>query len=305
VVGAVTDAIDTAHTVVGALGERFTYYRLPPNDGADIRKDLAERALSNGNMLTQMRRELAEAVAGLFGSVEIPARPPIPEGADRERLIALASLVARCRSAVERDYKTREIELVYSPESPARIAQALARLSAGLRVIGADDGRRWEVIRHVGLSSMPKTRRAVLDHLAASTERLTTATIAARVRLPTQTTRRCLEDLTAHNVANRYPGGKGKHDHWSLTDDARAEYELAVTVPGMSEGVYSEDSPKNHTDIPSDDIPGTVELPSEDDGPRHCWSCGAELLEELDDQCEHCAWLRCHCGACGCTEVTV
>jgi hypothetical protein len=69
-----------------------------------------------------MRRELSEAAAGLFAQLERGEHELTAD--DREELIRLAVLVARCRSAVERDTHSREIELVPEPEAPARLVKS-------------------------------------------------------------------------------------------------------------------------------------------------------------------------------------
>jgi hypothetical protein len=89
-----------------------------------------------------MRRELAEAVAGLFAGLELAEPPPLSP-ADVVRLVDLAELVARARSPAVRDSYSREIELVPDSEAPGRIVGALARTLSGLRLIGVDEREAW------------------------------------------------------------------------------------------------------------------------------------------------------------------
>ena len=102
---------------------------------------------------------------------------------------------------------------------------------AGL--LGLDRAGAWEVVRRVGMDSVPKLRRAVLDHLATCQVAATTTDVAEAVEHPRQTTRRSLEDLAAHQVVIRTPGGPGKADRWALSTQTR--HWLDATVPALSE----------------------------------------------------------------------
>src|SRR5205085_12027155 len=138
---------------------------------------------------------LRDAVTGFFAGLELSEDPPELDDADVERLVALANLVSRARSAVERDGYSREVELVPDAEAPGRLVGVLARMLDALRVIGAPDP--WSLVVKVGLDSMPAQRRTVLEH-ALTVEAATTKTAATMLGLPTVTVRRVLEDLTAH-----------------------------------------------------------------------------------------------------------
>ena len=91
-----------------------------------------------------MRAELGAAVVSLFAHQDTA---PEPVERDAERLVSLAALVVRCRSAVERDGYTREVELIPESEAPTRLVVVLDRLLAGLRSLGVDAETAWRVIR--------------------------------------------------------------------------------------------------------------------------------------------------------------
>jgi hypothetical protein len=228
-----TPTIDRHHAVMGAMGERFVLFRPIEVDGSEQ----ARRALAHAGHEREMRDELAAAVAGLFED-DLPEPRQLTEE-ERERLVALSSLVVRCRSAVERDSYSREVELVPGSEAPTRLIVVLDRLLAGLDVIGVERELAWSVVAKAALDSMPALRRAVLDQLYASGEPLSTPKVAEAVRHPTQTTRRALEDLTAHGIAVRVSRGDGGRaaDTWALTDLARGLYRTCV--PETSEGTGS------------------------------------------------------------------
>ena len=224
-----TQTIDRHHAVMGAMGERFVLYRMPPTNP----DEQSRRALANAGHESAMRAELSAAVAGLFVG-GLPCQAPALTDPDKDRLITLATLAVRCRSAVERDNYSREIELVPDAESPARLVKVLARLHAGLHAIGADSATVWRVVTKAALDSVPALRLAAIAYLHSQGAEQTTTAVAVAVGHPTQTTRRALEDLAAHRVLNRTSNGKGKADTWTLADWTAQRYAGALTVPETS-----------------------------------------------------------------------
>ncbi len=82
--------------------------------------------------------------------------------------------------------------------------------------------------------SIPKLRRAVLEHLYAVDTPQRTNEVAEAVSHPSRTTLRALQDLDAHGVIRREVGGEGRADHWQIADWARRAYVRAMTVPTSS-----------------------------------------------------------------------
>jgi hypothetical protein len=209
-----TPVIDQHHAVMAALGERFALYRMSVAESD--RQAMA--SLAHHGHEVKMRAELRAAVAGLFDTLDA-SDPPGLSQADRERLVAMATLVVRCRSAVIRDGYSREVELVPEAEAPGRLVGVLARLLDGARIIGATDEDAWRVVEKTALDSMPAQRLAALRLLLGGAA--DTTAIAAALDLPTTTTRRTLEDLTAHHLVKRHSQGKGHADTWELTEWTR------------------------------------------------------------------------------------
>jgi hypothetical protein len=227
-----TGVIDSHHAVIAAMGERFVFFRLPKLDATRQ----AEEALKHADQDSTMRRELRRAVAGFFeGLGSLPKRHPQLTEPERHRLIALAELAVRCRSAVERDSFTREVQSVPDAELPARLVKVLAQLLAGLKLIGVNRARAWHIIVKVALDSMPAIRRKVFNKLRG-TESATIESLG--LQCPDVTVRRALEDLRAHGVVDRSGAGHQKSDRWSLSLWARRQYETAT-------GSFSEMSGKN------------------------------------------------------------
>lgn len=234
-IAACTPTIDRHHAVIGALGERFLLYRLPEIN----EDDQAKRALGVAGRENEMRAELQAAVAAVFnaGLLSVPAATD----AEDERLIALATFVARCRSAVERDGHSREIEVAVA-EAPGRLVKVLGRFRAGLLAIGVAPEDAWRVTRSAALGCVPALRLAVVRALYAERE-LTLEAVSDCVRHPRQTTRRAVEDLRIHRITES--SRTGKADAWRLSDWARERYEACF--PEVSDApVSSAAQPKRH-----------------------------------------------------------
>lgn len=223
-VGGCTPTIDRHHAVMGAMGERFTLYRLP-----DVDSDIQARdALRHAGRERAMRKELAEASRLVVADLQTP-RPRTKEETDA--LIMLATLVVRARSAVERDNYSREIELVPGAEAPTRLVIVLARLLDGLDAIGCPRDQALRVVTKTGYDSIPALRLRVLRVLREHGQKDTTE-IAGHVLHPSTTTRRALEDLTAHGLVEMTRQGEGKPHLWELTGFTS---ERLTSVPEMSE----------------------------------------------------------------------
>jgi hypothetical protein len=102
-----TSVIDSHYAVIGAMGDRFLLSRLAP-----VKEGQFGQALKHmGAATTQMRKELAEAVARLFAGRRAEHRPISQD--EIARIDQIIMLVVRLRGSVERDRYSREIEAVY------------------------------------------------------------------------------------------------------------------------------------------------------------------------------------------------
>ena len=176
---AVTPTIDRHHAVMGAMGERFA--ALPAPRGrrrrAGARGARARRPRARDARRARRRRRRAVLAAD-------SRRRRATATTRADRLIALATLVVRARSAVERDGYTREIELVPGSEAPTRLVIVLDRLLAGLDAIGLRPRRRV-AHRHARWRSTACRRSAwrVLER-SSRVEKLDTNELATIVRHP-------------------------------------------------------------------------------------------------------------------------
>lgn len=217
-----TDAIDSHHTVMAAMGHRFLFYRLPESTKTD-RQAQARIALKARGREGAIRDELSACVRDFFASIKIPQTlPELPES-DEDFLVTLADFTTQCRSAVERDGYRREIELIHGAELPARLVKALAHLHEGFRVIGVSASRARQLLAKIALDSIPKVRLLLIEKLAAARVDMLTKDLASSIGYPTTTTLRALEDLMAQHVVER-SGGKSNAHLWRIKDEIRTDY---------------------------------------------------------------------------------
>ena len=230
--GGATAAIDSAYAVMGALGERFLFYRL----GEGGEQERGRLALAHVGREPKMRAELATAVQSLFDKFTPPNHPPKLSPSEQERLNSLATFTTRCRSAVERDAysASREIINVLGVESPSRVVKQLAMLMGGLEAVGVTRRRSWELITKMGLDSMPSIRSLVVQALV-SERTATTSRIAELTRYPTNTVRRTLQDLACYSIVTGESQSKGNPDLWTVTDWTDTTYR-AATSPTNRDG---------------------------------------------------------------------
>ena len=209
-----------------------------------------------------MRAEIAEAVAGLLANLDYEHASAGDSKAWLELLTNLSTLVARSRSPVVWDRKGEAIELVGDPEAPGRLVKMLDRLRVGLSLLGLDDDEVAKVLVKVGLDSIPKGRRQVLDAVQSG-GRQKAKDVALRCGLPTNTVRRRLDELAAHGIVSRSVGSDGEDgraDHWEVSVWAAA---LAQKInPEMSSRVHrasvGDEEVKVDGDTYSHDVSGTV-----------------------------------------------
>jgi len=227
-VGGVTPTIDRHHGVMASLGERFLLLRMPAVDESEQ----ARFAFAHAGREKEMRAELGEAVQSLFKAATLAGAVEL-DSEQVERLIALASFTARCRSAVERDSHSREIELIPAPEAPTRLIVVLRQFLTGLVAIGLDIEEAWTVATRAGLDSIPAIRLSVIQTLIAGGT-VSTTEVAIRTGYPTNTASRALEDLAAHKIVLKENQGQGKANLWALSNWAQDKLAM-LHVDGADE----------------------------------------------------------------------
>ncbi|MFE3443173.1 hypothetical protein ACFXNW_09080 [Nocardia sp. NPDC059180] len=164
IVGAVTTAWDSAHSVIAAMGDRFVLLRMDSRTPT-VRRAAGRRALSNTGHEVEMRAELAAAVAGVLAGVG-DGTPPVVEDAEQERLLDAADLVTLARTGVERDYQGNVID-AHAPEMATRFAKQLLQVVRGGLAIGLSSVEGVRLAIRCAADSVPPLRLAILRDLAA------------------------------------------------------------------------------------------------------------------------------------------
>jgi Bifunctional DNA primase/polymerase, N-terminal len=219
VVGAVTTAWDTAHSVIATMGDRFVLVRM---DSTKKRAAAGRKAIGNTGDEPQMRRELAAAAGGVIAAMNTEAITITEEETDA--LIAAADLVTLARTAVEYDYRGDVID-AHAPEMPTRFAKQLTQIVRGAVAIGLGRADALRLAIRCARDSMPPLRLAIIDDVADHPH--STATdVRRRIGKPRTTVDRQLQALhmlgvlVCTEVANT---GFGTSWHYSLTREIDPE----------------------------------------------------------------------------------
>jgi hypothetical protein len=226
-IGGCTPTIDRHHAVMGTLGERFLFYRVNVDDP----DDQASRRLGSRRHETDMRRELADAVAGVLAGVDTDA--DIATDPDEDRwLVSLAVWTAKARTPVERDGYSREVVVMPESEGPARIVTQLGAMRDGLAAIGAPLRERWCILHKLAWDAMPAMRREVLQALQQSNRWAKRAELMDVTDIPRAPIERELEDLVLIGLADRQKAGDADNHPWQyrLSSEARRLWPNAAPI---------------------------------------------------------------------------
>src|SRR5262249_29251454 len=131
VIGACTTVWDQAHAVVSIMGDRFILVRSNSSTG---RMAAGMQAVRNTGTEPEMRRELAQAVAGLVSQVKSDCPCDLSDD-ETHRILRAADIVTLARTGVETDYRGNIID-AHAPEMPTRFAKQLAQVVRGGVAIG-------------------------------------------------------------------------------------------------------------------------------------------------------------------------
>lgn len=188
-IAACTTAWDRAHSVIGAMGDRFVVIR---SDSRNGRLSAGRQAMANVGHEKEMREELAAAAGAVIASMEAGAEAPeLPTG-HTDHLLEIANLVTLARTPVERDYKGYVVD-AYAAESPTRFAKQLVQVVRGGLAIGMtmDDAMRLAV--RIARDSIPPLRFAIMVELV--NDLVNAPQIAAEIQKPVTTVRREFQAL--------------------------------------------------------------------------------------------------------------
>jgi hypothetical protein len=161
VIAACTTAWDQAHSVIATMGDRFVLIRSDSHQGR-IASGL--RAARNTGSETQMRKEMADAVAGLVANIDTTKDYALREE-DENILVKAADLVTLARTGVAYDYRGDVID-AHAPEMPTRFVKQLTQIMRGGMAIGMDRLQARRLAIRCARDSMPPLRLTVLRDIA-------------------------------------------------------------------------------------------------------------------------------------------
>lgn len=225
-IGAVTTAWDSAHSVISSMGDRFVLVRVDSSKG---RMTAGRRAIANTGSEVAMRSELAEAVAHVLSAMS--HRTTVVTDAQSERLLLAADLVTLARTGVETDYQGNVIDS-HMPEAPTRFAKQLTQVVRGAASIGmtAEEGMRLAI--RCARDSMPPLRLAIIDDLADHPGSKT-ADVRKRLDKPRSTVDRQIQALHILGVIT-VDEESGAQWHYSLSDSIDPTALVIPKSPTMS-----------------------------------------------------------------------
>jgi hypothetical protein len=232
IVGAVTTAWDTAHTVISAMGDRFVVVRADSGHG---RVPSATKAIRNTGSETSMRSELAQVVGSLISNIN--PKEYIPSDDQISRLIKAADIVTAARTGVERDYRGEVID-AHALEMPTRFAKQLGQLVRGAVAIGIPAEHAMRLAIRCARDSIPPLRCEILLDIAAHPNS-EPHEVHRRIGRPRHTVRRELEALHMLRLLqceeSDETNDKGKVVRtiyeYSLADGFDRDTLLAMTAP--------------------------------------------------------------------------
>lgn len=213
-----TPAIELHSQVLGVLGERFLYLRLPRVDPWKISAAAIEEDDETG-----MRKELQAAMSEFIASIDLDEVPEVPSDV-KLQLQSLAIRTAWLRTAVPRDAYKRDILMRPTDEAPTRIVKQLRQLWRAALLIGHEDP--IDFARRIARdSTTPADRLATVAYIAQAHEASTTQ-IRKHLELPYTTCIRIIEDLVALGVlyvtaeGGKSEGGKQEPNVYQITEPA-------------------------------------------------------------------------------------
>lgn len=235
-----TGAIESHHTVIGEMGQRFIMWRYTTTRGhAENMRALAIRDKR------QMDIDIAEAVCShLNRTIDVVDKGDIPfelEVFEIQWINFASQFICRNRSVVKRDkYKSDIIEYVPPPEGPMRLAQEFKSLFLGMEVAGVDVADAHRALTSMLWGSMQSVRSQAMQCVIGlckekgqpyhknmfSSDEVEAAILKRagvdgyRMTSPA-TIRRTLEDIEYLGVIKRVQGRRGQKVVWVLDEETQ------------------------------------------------------------------------------------
>ncbi len=217
----VTGVIDSHHSVIQKLGERFLYWRIPeiPNDS------VSKIARSMSGNMPEVRKDIQLAVVEFLHQYDILSFPVNMSWQDglADKLDLLLNIITIGRSTVSRNPYTHVIEYRPEREVSGRVSKQLHNLATGIAVINNKvqiDKSIYLIMAKIALDSMHSIRAQVLKYLwdthTYRGAKKSIWTIADSLRFPESTVRMHIEDMVMIGMVHRNMAGN--MNEYSISD---------------------------------------------------------------------------------------
>lgn len=238
---ATTEAIYRVQAEFAELGARGLNYVLPNLDKAS-RKRMAKVAMANARAQdTGGQARLQAMVAEYVRSIvtTMPAEPaPLPDDL-ADFIVDAAEFATAARSIVARDFKG-DVQLVLSPENPARVATQLQAVATILIHMNGGSTAPWikETVGALAVDCVPKQLKEVLRFLAVHPA-VTKAGASQRTGYPPERCESWLDDLCMLKVARKRKVGNAWY--YSMGEDYRQLLLEQMRLERSSENAEGDD----------------------------------------------------------------
>jgi hypothetical protein len=149
------------------------------------------------------------------------------EDLESNRIYHMARFTSAARSAVSRDWRTKDIVDTPETEAPTRLAGAFSQLYLGLEMIGLEAVERWKILSKVAMDSMPLSRLKVIRRLIKGPAK--PSELREDLMICLSSVRFVCEDLEQHGVVERVEKGNrwgNTAGSWQLSQWSKKELRL-------------------------------------------------------------------------------
>jgi hypothetical protein len=207
-----TPNIDSHHSVMGGMGERFVFYRYPVTGYSEAYASLDMSEPKKVREYLQCCFEnYFDSMSGVEKIAEDAAQIKL-QMMEKDKLVAVAQLAAKCRGSVTRNRYSRDVEEVPYSEGPSRLVKVLGLMLRSLMACGVRKKEAWRLTARMALDSMPLTRRRAMVCLGGvnGDGGLDLEEGVKRSGVHSTTLRRAMEDLVLLGVVRDEVEGKKK-----------------------------------------------------------------------------------------------
>jgi hypothetical protein len=223
----VTDAIYTADTESGVMGQRAIHFVLAEMDkeGRIKTTKAARKNRAEGN-IKEKREHIRLVFKDYIESMvpQLPANiPNLPDDVSDE-IINLTEMTTRSRTGISRDFTGQKITMVTSVEMPMRVSEQIHALGGMFMLMNEDkqlNEQQKAILFKVCIDCIPKNRREALIKLATY-RRISAKGLAMDKGWNTDTARTVLEDLNVLRIIDRNVDASGVRDLWFIIPEYKA-----------------------------------------------------------------------------------